>query len=178
MLVEDDYADSYSDFVTLVQSHHGYPATNVQWQPASASSFNWSQKAGISELLASTGDALRVWEYTSDASPAMSSISGYVGRQSTNDGHRLTLRAALSGVRLVHMHLAGILFRHRWNPRRVHNQSLEGALVRGKLHQQRAGLYYGRRLCSLFLSWDSRLAKRSVHHDSRAIISVTYISIF
>lgn len=96
VLVEDDYAENYSDFVTLVEANHGYPATSLQWQPAAATSFAWSQKAGASELLATTGDALRVWEYASDQQPAM---SNYVGRQPTTGGHRLTLRAALSGVR-------------------------------------------------------------------------------
>lgn len=97
MLVEDDYTD-YADFVTLVEAHHGYPATSLQWQPASAASFNWSQKVSMSELLATTGDALRIWEYRSDAQPAMSS---YVGRQPTGSGHQLSLRAALSGVSLM-----------------------------------------------------------------------------
>ena len=35
VLVEDDYTD-YPDFVTLVEAHHGYPATSLQWQPAAA----------------------------------------------------------------------------------------------------------------------------------------------
>ncbi|CAL1708190.1 unnamed protein product [Somion occarium] len=93
VLVEDDYTD-YADFVTLVDAHHGYPATSLQWQPAGAMSFNWSQKAATSELLATTGDALRVWEYSSDAPHTMSS---FVGRPSSGGGHRLSLRAALSG---------------------------------------------------------------------------------
>jgi WD repeat-containing protein 68 len=95
VLVEDDYTD-YPDFVTLVEANHGYPATSLQWQPAVASSYAWSQKSPSTELLATTGDALRVWEYSSDAQPAM---SGYVGRQPTSSGHRLTLKTALSGVR-------------------------------------------------------------------------------
>lgn len=107
MLVEDDYApdfgDSYyPDFVTLVEAHHGYPATSLQWQPASANSFGWSQKPSNSELLATTGDALRVWEYASDQ--PTTSGGGYVGKTQGSagaGGHRLTLRAALSGVRVA-----------------------------------------------------------------------------
>lgn len=94
VLVEDDYTD-YPDFVTLVEASHGYPATSLQWQPSSASSYAWSQKSPSTELLATTGDALRVWEYSSDVQPVM---SGYVGRQPTSTGHRLTLKTALSGV--------------------------------------------------------------------------------
>ncbi|KAI0343110.1 WD40 repeat-like protein [Trametopsis cervina] len=113
VLVEDDYADSYSDFVTLVEAHHGYPATSLQWQPAAATSFNWSQKAGQSELLATTGDALRVWEYSTD-NP--SSMSSYVGRQPSSGGHRLALRAALSGQSKVQNHSTGApLTNFSWN---------------------------------------------------------------
>ena len=107
MLVEDDYApdfgDSYyPDFVTLVDAHHGYPATSLQWQPASANSFAWNAKASQAELLATTGDALRVWEYASDQTSGGSAGAGYVGKAAGatgSGGHRLTLRAALSGVR-------------------------------------------------------------------------------
>lgn len=95
--MEDDYND-YPDFVTLCETLHGYPATSLQWQPASASSYAWSQKSPATELLATTGDALRVWEYTSDNPPA---ISSYVGRQPTSGAHSLTLKTALSGVRLA-----------------------------------------------------------------------------
>ena len=95
VLVEDDDYGDYPDFVTLVEAQHGYPATRLQWQPATANSFAWSQKAASAELLATTGDALRVWEYASDG-PAAG--SAYVGRQSGGGGHRLTLKTALSGV--------------------------------------------------------------------------------
>ncbi len=95
VLVEDDDFGDYPDFVTLVEAQHGYPATRLQWQPATANSFAWSQKAVNAELLATTGDALRVWEYASDG-PAAG--SAYVGRQSSGGGHRLTLKTALSGV--------------------------------------------------------------------------------
>lgn len=95
VLVEDDYADNYPDFVSLCEVHHGYPATSLQWQPAASTSFAWSQKAHTSELLASTGDALKIWEYTNDASMGMSS---FVGRPGSGTGHRITLKATLAGV--------------------------------------------------------------------------------
>lgn len=97
MLVEDDYTD-YPDFVTLVEATHGYPATSLQWQPSAAASFGWSQKAATTELLATTGDALKVWEYVSDGPQQLSS---YVGRPPTSTGHRLTQKIGLSGVRAV-----------------------------------------------------------------------------
>jgi len=95
VLVEDDFTD-YPDFVKLCEAYHGYPATSLQWQPASASNYNWTQKSAATELLATTGDALRVWEYTSDAPP---SASNYVGRPPpVSSGHNLTMKTALSGV--------------------------------------------------------------------------------
>lgn len=94
VLVEDDYTE-YPDFVTLVEAQHGYPATRLQWQPSTANSFAWSQKSANAELLATTGDALRVWEYSSDGT---GNVSAYVGRQGSGGGHKLTLKTALSGV--------------------------------------------------------------------------------
>jgi len=96
VLVEDDYTD-YPDFVTLCEVYHGCPATSLQWQPALAQSFAWSQKSPATELLATTGDALRVFEYSGDAPP---SASNYIGRTpSVSSGHSLTLKTALSGAR-------------------------------------------------------------------------------
>jgi len=93
VLVEDNYPD-YSDFVTLAEAHHGYPAASLQWQPSSAPSFAWSQKSVATELLATTGDALRVWEYMSDGPVTGSS---YVGRTGSGAGSRLQLKTCLSG---------------------------------------------------------------------------------
>ena len=93
MLIEDDYDyDQHTDFVTLVEAHHGYPATSVQWQPASATSSGHSS----SELIATSGDALRVWEYAGDA-PGTAS-GAYAGIKQAGGGHRLTLKSTLSGV--------------------------------------------------------------------------------
>ena len=96
VLVEDDYAENYPDFTTLCEVHHGYPATSLQWQPASSSSFAWSQKQHTSELLASTSDVLKIWEYANDVPM---SVSAFVGRQPASAGHRISIKATLSGVR-------------------------------------------------------------------------------
>ncbi|KIY53042.1 WD40 repeat-like protein [Fistulina hepatica ATCC 64428] len=96
VLVEDDYdysSSAYPDFVTLCEVHHGYPATCLQWQPASAGSYNWLTRTAATELLATTGDALRLWEYNSDAPPQMTQ---YIGRQPVH-GHAMTTRAVLHG---------------------------------------------------------------------------------
>ncbi|KAF9008008.1 WD40 repeat-like protein [Cyathus striatus] len=113
VLVEDDYND-YPDFVTLCDAYHGYPATSLQWQPASALNHPWSQKGTTTELLATTGDALRIWEYNADG-PAP--VSSYVGRQSNNStGHSLTMKAALSGQSKVQSQSNGApLTNFSWN---------------------------------------------------------------
>jgi WD repeat-containing protein 68 len=94
VLIEDDYTD-YPDFVTLCEVPHGYPVTSLRWQPATALTYAWSQKAPGTELLATTGDALRVWEYTNDVPQAAPT---YVGRSPTSGGHRLVVKTALAGV--------------------------------------------------------------------------------
>ncbi|KAL4073851.1 WD40-repeat-containing domain protein [Scleroderma yunnanense] len=112
VLVEDDYTD-YPDFVTFVEANHGYPATNLQWQPASATGFPWTGKSPNAELLATTSDALRVWEYFADAPLASST---YVGRQPTGGGHRLTLKTGLSGQSKVQNQSSGApLTSFSWN---------------------------------------------------------------
>ncbi|KAI0373540.1 WD40 repeat-like protein [Pilatotrama ljubarskyi] len=112
VLVEDDFTE-YPDFVTLVEAQHGYPATRLQWQPSTANSFAWSQKAANAELLATTGDALRVWEYSSDGAAA---VSAYVGRQVSGGGHKLTLKTALSGQSKVQNNTTGApLTSFSWN---------------------------------------------------------------
>jgi WD repeat-containing protein 68 len=94
VLVEDDYTD-FPDFATLVETHHGYPATSIQWQPASATKQYSQTGAAPTELLATSGDALRVWEYGSDVQPV---VGNYVGMKATGPGHRLTMKSTLSGV--------------------------------------------------------------------------------
>ncbi|KAF4567742.1 hypothetical protein EYR40_006747 [Pleurotus pulmonarius] len=112
VLVEDDYND-YPDFVTLCEASHGYPATSLQWQPASATGHAWSQKSPSTELLATTGDALRVWEYSYDGPSA---ISSYVGRQPGSGGHSLQMKVALSGQSKIQSGSTGApLTNFSWN---------------------------------------------------------------
>ncbi|KIY63353.1 WD40 repeat-like protein [Cylindrobasidium torrendii FP15055 ss-10] len=112
VLVEEDYHD-YPDFVTLCEVAHGYPATSLQWQPASSVNHAWSSKAASTELLATTGDALRIWEYASETSPQMSS---YVGRQSAPVSHSLQLKSALSGQNKTQNQATGApLTNFSWN---------------------------------------------------------------
>jgi DDB1- and CUL4-associated factor 7 len=112
VLFEEDYTD-YPDFVTLCDAHHGYPVTSLQWQPASALSYQWTQKSPATELLATTGDALRLWEYSAD-SPQV--ISSFVGRTPSSSGHTLNLKTALSGQSKVQNNSNGApLTNFSWN---------------------------------------------------------------
>ncbi|KAI6121765.1 WD40-repeat-containing domain protein [Pisolithus sp. B1] len=94
VLVEDDYTD-YPDFVTLVEANHGYPATNLQWQPATATGFPWTGKSPSTELL------------------------GYYVRRvesPSGGGHRLTLKTGLSGQSKVQNQASGApLTSFSWN---------------------------------------------------------------
>ncbi|KAF5321401.1 hypothetical protein D9619_001374 [Psilocybe cf. subviscida] len=112
VLIEDDFTD-YPDFVTLCEAHHGYPATSLQWQPASAQNHNWSQKSPTTELLATTGDALRIWEYSGDGPGAASS---YVGRPPpAQSGHSLTTKTTLSGSKVQNQSIGAPLTNFSWN---------------------------------------------------------------
>jgi WD repeat-containing protein 68 len=100
VLVEDD-ADAHSELVSLVEATHGYPATCVQWQPASSNDGGWTNKQMQTgaDLLASTGDLLRVWSFGPDPASATSS---YVGRQALAQ-YSLTVRHQLQGVSTINI---------------------------------------------------------------------------
>ncbi len=93
----DDYPSSEGDFYTIADTMHGYPATKLQWQPASASAYGWAQRTGNGELLATVGDALRIWELLTDVDP---NPSAFVGRTNTHLG-KLAQKIALTGVSLL-----------------------------------------------------------------------------
>jgi len=61
VLVEDDYGD-YPDFVTLIEVNHGYPADGAAMaNRAPRRALRGLKKAPMTELLATTGDSLRVF---------------------------------------------------------------------------------------------------------------------
>lgn len=97
-LVDDELHEGYSDFVLLAETMHGYPATRLQWQPLTAATFTWAMKPATTELLATTGDALRIWDFSYDGEQKTSS---YVGRHGATSGYHLGQRVALSGVSLI-----------------------------------------------------------------------------
>jgi len=94
ILIEDD-ADGSEELVELAVATHGYPATSLQWQPASGAGAGWTNKGTHSDVLASTGDILRVWSFGADAGGAG---SGYVGRGAPVQ-YSLTARHQLSGTK-------------------------------------------------------------------------------
>ncbi|KAF8588625.1 WD40 repeat-like protein [Ramaria rubella] len=111
-LVDDELHEGHSDFVLLAETMHGYPATQLQWQPLSAASFNWTMKPATTELLATTGDALRIWDFSYDGEQKTSS---YVGRHPTTSGYRLGQRVALSGSKVPSASSGAPLTSFSWN---------------------------------------------------------------
>ncbi|EJD52650.1 WD40 repeat-like protein [Auricularia subglabra TFB-10046 SS5] len=108
-LVDDEPGD---DFVPLAQTMHGYPATKIQWQPASAGAYSWNNKHPGSELLATSGDCLRVWEYTTDNAIK---TENYVGGRPTTNGHKLAQKIALSGAKASSPTAGAPLTSFSWN---------------------------------------------------------------
>ncbi|KAH7108125.1 WD40 repeat-like protein [Auriculariales sp. MPI-PUGE-AT-0066] len=108
----DDEATA-DDFVQLAQTMHGYPATKLQWQPASAAAYGWSSKSAQSELLATSGDCLRVWEYSTDNSVQK---DNYVGStRLLANGNKIAQKIALSGAKQSHPTSGAPLTSFSWN---------------------------------------------------------------
>jgi hypothetical protein len=58
-------APAAQDFTVLAEATHGYPASKIAWQPIKAYQLNggMNERGEPRELLASTSDGLRIWEY-------------------------------------------------------------------------------------------------------------------
>ncbi|KAG2184470.1 hypothetical protein INT43_000379 [Umbelopsis isabellina] len=67
-LVDDMYANQHSDFTVLAETDSYYPITKVLWEP-------WKGKPR-SDLLATTGDILRLWELVDNPSYGSNTIGG------------------------------------------------------------------------------------------------------
>lgn len=93
------------------QASHGlvFPATKVGWEPAeSVIHAGREEEGGRGELLATTGDVLRIWEVGLDWSEERG--RGYVGRgngyaqgqgKGQAQGHALSTRSVLTNVSLL-----------------------------------------------------------------------------
>lgn len=92
-------ATTPQDFVCLAEAPHGYPATKVEWQPSTASKANglYTESGMSRELLASTADGLRIWEYTQNPEGMSSQFAK--STPSPLSG-RLQQRVVLTGVRV------------------------------------------------------------------------------
>jgi DDB1- and CUL4-associated factor 7 len=87
------------DFVCLAEAPHGYPATKVEWQPSTANkAIGLYTESGMSrELLASTADGLRIWEYTQNPE----GMGGQFAKSTPSPlSGRLQQRVVLTGVRV------------------------------------------------------------------------------
>jgi WD repeat-containing protein 68 len=93
-----------SDFQQLAQAPLAFPATKVGWEPrASVVNAGHEDDGGRGELLASSGDVLRLWEMSKDWGDGRG--RGYVGDRNgwTNSeatgGYSLKSRSVLTNVR-------------------------------------------------------------------------------
>lgn len=84
--------DDTPSFVPLADTLHGYPVTKIGWEPTRIYREAWKDQS--TELLTTTGDALRIWEFSDE----LSQPTSYVGRQSTSPPGKLTQKIALSSV--------------------------------------------------------------------------------
>lgn len=88
-----------NDFQQLATANLTYPPTKVGWEPAE--SLARADQGGRGELLATTGDVLRIWEMKWDGTSKDSGRIGY-GRNGYNDeGWKLNQRSFLSNVSSV-----------------------------------------------------------------------------
>jgi DDB1- and CUL4-associated factor 7 len=92
------------DFTVLAEATHGYPATKVAWQPIKAYQLNggMNERGEPRELLASTSDGLRIWEYVIQDTSTHGNYVGKAVTPSPGTG-RLTQRVSLTGVNGRHI---------------------------------------------------------------------------
>ncbi|KDQ21320.1 hypothetical protein BOTBODRAFT_99548 [Botryobasidium botryosum FD-172 SS1] len=114
LLIEDEgYAEGYSnisDFVMTAEIAHGYPVTKVAWEPSRLST-HW-QHSSLTEILATTGDSLRLWEYASEPERKP---GAYVGRNSGYLASRLSQMLSLSSVRRPSFPTSAPITSFSWN---------------------------------------------------------------
>lgn len=91
MPIQEDTAS----FIPLADALHGYPVTKIGWEPTRIYRESWKDVS--TELLTTTGDALRIWEFSDDYTQPTS----YAGQQSTGPPGKLTQKIALSSVSLT-----------------------------------------------------------------------------
>jgi WD repeat-containing protein 68 len=84
-----------SNFVLLADALHGYPVTKIAWEPANSYREAWKDHS--TELLTSTGDALRIWEF----SQVEEKPNAFIGRHTGGTTGKLAQKFALSSVRVL-----------------------------------------------------------------------------
>ncbi|KAG0025208.1 hypothetical protein BGZ82_010149, partial [Podila clonocystis] len=81
---------SMSDWVPIAETNHQYPVTKIKWEPYKGGHRSF-------DLLATTGDYLRLWELKEDAENISSSTIGR--RASSTNGQKLVQRAVLANTK-------------------------------------------------------------------------------
>jgi hypothetical protein len=80
---------SMSDWVPIAETNHQYPVTKIKWEPYKSGHRSY-------DLLATTGDYLRLWELKEEAEHTS---SGTIGRRVSMSGQQLVQKAVLANVR-------------------------------------------------------------------------------
>ncbi|KAF9428501.1 ddb1 and cul4 associated factor 7 [Podila epigama] len=90
-----DYSPTYmSDWVPIAETNHQYPVTKIKWEPYKGGHRSF-------DLLATTGDYLRLWELKEDTDIVPNSSSSTIGRgaNSTHNQQQLVERAVLANTK-------------------------------------------------------------------------------
>ncbi|KIM32051.1 hypothetical protein M408DRAFT_64009 [Serendipita vermifera MAFF 305830] len=133
-------SSSTQDFVCLAEAHHGYPATKVGWQPVSAHKLNGSYDGGMPrELLASTADGLRIWEYSQNSEASIG--NQYAKSTPSPLSGRLQQRVILTGTKGQSGPQMAPLTSFAWNtidPQRIVTASIDTTCTVWNINTQTA----------------------------------------
>jgi WD repeat-containing protein 68 len=100
-------APSTSQYAQLASASIAFPATKVVWEPGAGSGRGVNDDERV-ELLATTGDVLRIWELRDGSDGEDARGRGFVrgngwGNQAGPEGYRLETRSVLTNVRLPYV---------------------------------------------------------------------------
>ncbi|WRT69289.1 uncharacterized protein IL334_006273 [Kwoniella shivajii] len=113
-----------SDFESLASTSLGFPATKIGWEPKeSLSGVGYEDNGGRGELIATSGDALRIFDITKDWNNDIGGTTGtgggYVGKNGWNNDNEanwsIKSRSMLSNSKTTHASLPPVTS-FSWNP--------------------------------------------------------------
>jgi WD repeat-containing protein 68 len=116
MVVEPD--ERTGTFQQLASTNLGFPATKVGWDPSNRDLGGYDSAEQV-ELLATTGDVLRIWDLSKDwEGSAGNGSGGYVGRNGWSNEYVLNARSVLTNVSAASSLLLSAELGFRASPRK------------------------------------------------------------